>query len=519
MARLMALTRLACAAAVLLAALTVAHAAEEDALRRAEEQTHAHAHAHAHAGATVEDTSKFHVSFTVPLFRSVNHDKRAAALSSLKLRQMRMMERKQGGGSSEGAAVALLETRSRDIPLEEEILSEKHLATYFGHIGISGHDFKVLFDTGSCEFWVPSSLCTTSRCMRHNRFPQNIGTQRIASSSGMNIQYLSGKVAGDMVYETVKLGDVEVRNQVVGLAKQVDIELLDDVQWDGIMGLAYPNPVLTQQGITPLFDTIVQSKVLSGAPRHLANQFAYYIDDTKGSVTFGGANCDFLGPDKSGCVDKFKFVPVTEKTYWTVTLKDVRVKYPNRPEISGNCPAQGCKAIVDTGTYLVYGPENQVSNMLTKQLQSCAHHGDMPSFTFDFLVNKGDAPVSLTINPIDYILKFNVRSRDECVVGISPDKDVIWTLGQVFLRTFYTVFDRDEDRIGFAHLKRTRFNAINHRLPTSLVEEQAQRMGDKTERHKSRKHHQAFLELKDMLDDQLNATQDQHDPADDIDDF
>lgn len=37
---------------------------------------------------------------------------------------------------------------------------------------------------------------------------------RIAHHNGMNIQYLSGKVAGDMVYETVKMGDVTVKNQV-----------------------------------------------------------------------------------------------------------------------------------------------------------------------------------------------------------------------------------------------------------------------------------------------------------------
>jgi len=184
------------------------------------------------------------------------------------------------------------------------------------------------------------------------------------------------------------------------------------------------------------------------------------------------------------------------------------VKYPGRPEVSGNCPAEGCKAIVDTGTYLVYGPEGQVSNMLTRQLQSCSKHGDMPSFTFDFHTGKDSKPVSLTINPIDYILKFNVRGKDECVTGISPDKDVIWTLGQVFLRTFYTVFDRDEDRIGFAHLKRTRFNAINHRLPTSLLEDD-----ERARRSRKARHSQAFLELKD----QSEAVS--FDPADEIDDF
>ena len=35
------------------------------------------------------------------------------------------------------------------------------------------------------------------------------------------------------------------------------------------------------------------------------------------------------------------------------------------------------------------------------------------------------------------------------MIGIGPDNDPGWTLGQVFLRSFYTVFDRDTDRVGF----------------------------------------------------------------------
>jgi hypothetical protein len=442
---------------------------------------------------------------------------------ALKLRQSNMLQLLEMGATTSTSATA------REVPLEEEILTEKHLATYFGKISINQHDFKVLFDTGSCEFWVPSEQCRTARCMRHRRFPHDNNNVRLASATGMNIQYLSGRVAGDMVYETIRLGDIEVKNQVVGLAKVVDIELLDDVKWDGILGLAYPNPSLQQQGITPLFDTIVNSRVLSGPPRNLANQFAYYIDDTKGAITFGGANCDLINQgSKSACIDKFKFVPVTEKTYWTIRINDVRVQYPGQPERSGNCPAGGCKAIVDTGTYLIYGPEGQVSNMLTSQLESCSNHPGMPTFTFDFHTNPGEEPVSLTLKPIDYILKFNIKGRDECVVGISPDKDTIWTLGQVFLRTYYTVFDRDEDRVGFAHLHRTKFNALNERKPNSLFIEEKSGGLVITRPHTSspnnRRHHQAFLELKDQLtqrqhDQQAAQGQKPYDPADDIDNF
>jgi hypothetical protein len=42
------------------------------------------------------------------------------------------------------------------------------------------------------------------------------------------------------------------------------------------------------------------------------------------------------------------------------------------------------------------------------------------------------------------------RCVSDCVTGIAPDADTMWTLGQVFLRNFYVVFDRDANRVGMA---------------------------------------------------------------------
>jgi len=79
----------------------------------------------------------------------------------------------------------------------------------------------------------------------------------------MSIQYLSGKVQGDMAYESIVLGELVVPRQVIGIAREVDIPLLDEVIWDGILGLAYANQNLKNQGISPLFDNIMNQNLLT----------------------------------------------------------------------------------------------------------------------------------------------------------------------------------------------------------------------------------------------------------------
>lgn len=219
-----------------------------------------------------------------------------------------------------------------DISLHQQVLAQKRLATYYGDINVGyGRDgdpsktqsFKMLFDTGSCEFWIPSIECTTSRCLSHTRYTRSQSYNPYKNSK-MAIQYLSGKVEGIMATESIGLGDLIVDNQVIGVAQEVQIPLLDEVIWDGILGLAYPNNNLKKQNIKPLFDNIISQELLR--KRNEQNQFSYYLGHENGSITFGGADMKF----KNDINEEFKWAPITEKNYWTISLLDIKKYKANR---------------------------------------------------------------------------------------------------------------------------------------------------------------------------------------------
>jgi len=84
----------------------------------------------------------------------------------------------------------------------------------------------MLFDTGSCEFWIPSKECSTKRCLTHTRYTQS-KTFAPYKNAKIAIQYLSGKVTGDMAKETIGLGGLIIPGQIIGIAKEVEIPLLD----------------------------------------------------------------------------------------------------------------------------------------------------------------------------------------------------------------------------------------------------------------------------------------------------
>ncbi|XP_029378590.1 gastricsin [Echeneis naucrates] len=314
--------------------------------------------------------------------------------------------------------------------------------TYFGAItvGTPPQSFQVLFDTGSSNLWVDSIYCNTEACNTHKKFnPQQSSTFR-GTGQTFYLPYGAGSLNGVFGYDTVAVGGFVINNQEVGLSTNEPGENFVVAQFDGILGLAYPS--ISVGGATPVMDNMISLNLLD------ADMFAFYLSGggQQGSVlSFGGV-------DNSLFQGEISWTPVTSQSYWEIGVEGFRI---NSQE-TGWC-SQGCRAIVDTGTSMLTVPHQFLGDIMQaigaqeKQYGGfsvdCSQVGNLPTLTF---VISG---VSFPLPPSAYITQDGYNT---CSVGLTPTYlpapggMPLWIFGDVFLRQYYSVYDRTYNRVGFA---------------------------------------------------------------------
>lgn len=232
-------------------------------------------------------------------------------------------------------------------------------------------------------------------------------------------------------------------------------------------------------GTRPLFDNVMAHQLL---PRNI---FAFHLAPLGASL---GSSIVFGGMDESRVRGPLAWVPrVTSSAYWQEgppTPRKCR-RAPRIQLMSSSCSARAptqvsmsevylggrplgactsyagaggsgeCRVAVDTGTSLFTGPSTAIRR-LSRRLRGllgaqCEGLASMPPLAFTVSGH------TFNFAPADYILHTAAGSGEpeECALGfmaldVPPPRGPMWVFGDVFLRKYAAVFDRDRDRIGFA---------------------------------------------------------------------
>jgi len=315
-------------------------------------------------------------------------------------------------------------------------------AQYYGpvSIGTPKQNFQVVFDTGSSNLWVPSTHCNSLACLLHTRYNSERSSTFKANGTAFHIQYGSGSLDGLISSDTVEIGGLAIKGQDFAEATVLPGITFDVAKFDGILGLGYQS--ISVDNVVPPWYNLLAQKLVSDPV------FSVWLSkDPRGQ---NGGQLILGGVDQSYYKGDIFYVPLTAKTYWQFKLDDVL--YGGKSQ--NYCPTTGCPAIADTGTSLVAGPSKIISELNRKlgAITIIAGEAIFPSCSvIDTLPN-----VAFTLNGKTFELTskdYVIQSGADCIsgfLGIDIPEEPLWILGDVFISTYYTVFDYGRDRVGFA---------------------------------------------------------------------
>ncbi|XP_076837773.1 beta-secretase 2 isoform X2 [Brachyhypopomus gauderio] len=325
---------------------------------------------------------------------------------------------------------------------------------------------NILVDTGSSNFAVAAAphpyIATFFNRAKSSTYQ--------SSDSTVAVKYTQGDWQGDLGTDVITLPEGPNTTITINIAAILTSDgfFLPGINWQGILGLAYPLLARPDPSVEPFFNSVVQQ---TGLPDVFSLQMCGAglparagADSAGGSLIMGGAEPTlYRGP--------VWYTPVLHEWYYQVEVLKLDV---DDQSLNLDCREYNSdKAIVDSGTTLLRLPTTVFSALVEAIAQSAL----VPDFSSGFFSGtklacwvRGESPwrlfpklslylratnasesFRLTLLPQLYIQPVtDVEGVLDCFrFGISSSTNGL-VMGATLMEGFYVIFDRLNSRLGFA---------------------------------------------------------------------
>mmetsp|Transcript_41179 Transcript_41179/g.119012 ORF Transcript_41179/g.119012 Transcript_41179/m.119012 type:complete len:414 (-) Transcript_41179:125-1366(-) len=320
-----------------------------------------------------------------------------------------------------------------------------HKTAYFGtvEIGTPPQSFSVVFDTGSGNLLVPAEDCQSEACRTHERYIQSTSSTTMevscdgsprrpsdpAPTDEVTITFGTGEIWGRCVQDMICLGGTCSPGSFVAATYESAMPF-SSFTFDGVLGLALGG--MSQGPDFNFMQRMSKDRVLR------QSVFAVFFSDDdaeRSEVSFGEAKREHMASEL------FWVDVARDSGYWEVKIDDIAVNNV----LQDLCV--NCYVAVDTGTSELAGPSSVIEALASKLnvLSDCSNYASLPRLGFQI------GGRILNLEPRDYVDNANGRCDVSLMpLDVPPPQGPLFVFGIPFLQKFYTVYDQDTRRVGFA---------------------------------------------------------------------
>ncbi len=336
---------------------------------------------------------------------------------------------------------------------------------YTGQIGIGqpAQQFDVVIDTGSADLWVFSAATAVAKQPYIHYYDSARSATYAAPSQPIpwQIAYGQGTCEGFLSADLVTLGDLQTQQTFAETTVFSSNFNNVDEPMDGILGSAM------QAAASDHAPTVIESLFKAG--KISSRAFSFVLQ--RNPVLVDGSMMLLGPPDASYYSGSLVWSRVISTSgMWYIMMDAIAVDGANSGWCFGGGSGKACVALMDSGTSFIGVPASRwpaiLAHIIAKRPDCverangggviCTNTGlqNLPTLAFRF----GGHDFALA--PADYMLVFDSGLRLAMMnIGASPSEQFDrFIMGDTFLKTYYTVFDEDNARIGMGSTNYSNWN-------------------------------------------------------------